>query len=164
MRRRIFVSYHHKNDQRFYDEFSRVLHDSMDLVFDNSLDRIIDSENTDYVIQRIRDGFISNTSCTFVLCGAETHQRKYIDWEIKATLDKEHGLIGIKLPTAMRNNQGLTIVPDRLHRNIESGYGLWKSWEELAANPALAASWIEDAVARDKSKINNPWEIKARNG
>lgn len=32
-----------------------------------------------------------------VLCGAEAPQRKFVDWEIKATLDKEHGLIGINL-------------------------------------------------------------------
>lgn len=164
VRRRIFISYHHDNDQAAYNELSRVLHDQMDLVFDNSLDRLIDSENTDYVIQRIRDKFISGTSCTLVLCGAETFERKYVDWEIKATLDKEHGLIGIHLPTAVRGDQGGIVVPSRLHDNIKSGYAVWKSWNDLAANPALMATWIEDAVKRDKSKIVNPQAIKARNG
>lgn len=163
-RRRIFVSYHHKHDQAYYDAFSKTLHDKMDLVFDNSLDRQIDSENTDYVIQRIRDNFISQTSCTIVLCGPETNQRRYVDWEIKATLDKEHGLIGIALPTVARNQQGQSIVPDRLASNFHAGYAVWKSWGELTANPALMAAWIEDAVNRDKSKIVNPREIRTRNG
>jgi len=46
----------------------------------------------------IRENFITGTSCTIVLCGAQTHLRKYVHWEIKATLDKEHGLIGVNLP------------------------------------------------------------------
>jgi MTH538 TIR-like domain (DUF1863) len=164
VRRRIFISYHHQHDQAYYDALSKTLHDKMDLVYDNSLDRKIDSENTDYVIQRIRDDFISNTSCAIVLCGPETYQRKYVDWEIKAALDKEHGLIGLQLPTAVSGDQGGILVPSRLHQNIVSGYALWKSWSDFAANPALMTSWIEDAVNRDKSKIVNPQAIKSRNG
>ena len=164
VRRRIFISYHHAHDQAYYDALSKTLHDKMDLVFDNSLDREIDSENTDYVIQRIRDDFISGTSCTIVLCGPETQQRKYVDWEIKATLDKSHGLIGMALPTVSRNLQGQSLVPDRLASNYHSGYAAWKSWSDLAANPALMATWIEEAVARDRSKIVNPQALKARNG
>ncbi len=164
VRRKIFVSYHHAHDQGYYNELSRVLHDQMDVVFDNSLDRRIDSDNTEYVIQRIRDNFISGTSCTIVLCGPETYQRKYVDWEIKATLDKGHGLIGLHLPTAVRGDQGGILVASRLYQNIQSGYALWKSWNDLAANPRLMATWIEDAVARDQSKIVNPHEIKSRNG
>ncbi len=164
VRRKIFISYHHQQDQAYYDALSKTLHDKMDLVYDNSLDRKIDSENTDYVIQRIRDDFISGTSCTIVLCGPETQQRKYVDWEIKATLDKSHGLIGIALPTISRNLQGQSLVPDRLASNYHSGYAVWKSWTDLAANPALMATWIEEAVARNKSKIVNPQALKARNG
>jgi hypothetical protein len=163
-RRKIFISYHHGNDQAYYDALSKTLHDQMDLVFDNSLDRKIDSENTDYVIQRIRDDFISGTSCTIVLCGPETYQRKYVDWEIKATLDKGHGLIGLHLPTAVRGDKGGIVVPSRFHDNIMSGYAVWKSWNDLAVNPALMKTWIEDAVARDQSKIVNPQAIKTRNG
>jgi len=164
VRRRIFISYHHKHDQSYYNELSRVLHDKMDLVFDNSLDRQIDSDDTNYVIQRICDNFISGTSCTIVLCGPETYQRKYVDWEIKATLEKGHGLIGIGLPTVAKNQQGQAIVSDRLLSNYNSGFAVWKSWSELLANPRLMATWIEEAVARDASKIVNPQAIKARNG
>lgn len=164
VRRKMFISYHHGNDQAYYDALSKTLHDQMDLVFDNSLDRRIDSENTDYVIQRIRDDFISGTSCTIVLCGPETYQRKYVDWEVKATLDKGHGLIGLELPTITKNQQGQSIVPDRLHQNIVSGYAAWKAWSELAANPRLMSTWIENAVNRDASTIVNPQAIKTRNG
>lgn len=68
-RRKIFVSYHHGGDQRFYDEFSRLFHDEWETVFDNSLERQIDSDNADYVMRRIRDNYITGTSCTVLLIG-----------------------------------------------------------------------------------------------
>ena len=163
VRRRVFISYQHDPDQPYYDLFSRTLHDEMDLVFDNSLDEEIDSNDTDYVRQAIRDRHISGTSCTIVLCGPTTYQRKYVDWEIKATLDKSHGLIGIALPTVSRNQQGHAIVPSRLHENIVSGYAVWQSWQTFASNPALMASWIQEAVSREKSKIINDKALKPQN-
>lgn len=57
--------------------------------------------------------------------------RKYIDWEIKSTLDKQHGLIGVQLPTLLSNSYGQVTVPARLSDNIASGYALWVSWADL---------------------------------
>jgi hypothetical protein len=51
-----------------------------------------------------------------------------------------------------------------LASNYHSGYAVWKTWAELVANPRSMTSWIEEAVARDKAKIVNPWEIKSQNG
>ena len=76
-----------------------VFADDYEVIQDNSVEREIDSNDAEYVTRRIREDFITGSSCTVVLCGAETPQRKFVDWEIKATLDKEHGLIGINLPT-----------------------------------------------------------------
>ncbi len=163
-RRKIFISYHHGGDQAYYNALSDKIHDQLDLVYDNSLNREIDSEDPAYVIQRIRDGFIEGTSCTLVLCGPETFQRKYVDWEIKATLDKEHGLIGLCLPTLVPGPSGKVTVPDRLHHNIQSGYASWQSWTTLMANPTLIKSWIEHAVAQAPNKIVNSSGIKERNG
>lgn len=164
MRRKIFISYHHGGDQAYYNLLSHKIHDQLDLVFDNSLDRQIDSGDPAYVIQRIRDSFIEGTSCTLVLCGALTSQRKYVDWEIKATLDKGHALIGIQLPTLVPGLQGTVQVPDRLRRNTVSGYAIWESWANLMANPAVLKGWIENALARDQAKIDNPAWIKQENG
>jgi hypothetical protein len=108
-RRKVFVSYHHDKDQAFYNDLSR-LDFEYECVTDNSLDRWIDSDNPEYVIQRIRDRYIAGSSCTVVLCGRDTPWRKYVDWEIKATLDKTHGLLGVWLPTARRDIYGSIIV------------------------------------------------------
>lgn len=164
IRRAIFVSYHHDSDQGYYDELSRVFADQYEAVRDNSVERPFDSDDADYVMRRIRENHISGTSCTIVLCGRETPWRKYVDWEIKATLDKQHGLIGINLPTSQRNAQGQSIVPDRLHDNISSGYAIWVQWADLNQGVAFIRRAIEDANSRSKDLIRNDRPMRSRNG
>lgn len=165
-RPRIFISYQHSSDQAYYDLFSKTFHDGYESVYDNSLRGRIRSDDPEYVIQRIRDDFISGTSCTIVLVGPTSYQRKYLDWEIKATLDKEHGLIGIQLPNVVPSFDGKVFVPPRLNANINSGYALWHelSWQQLVSNPAMLNSLVQVATTRDTGLIVNPHEIKKQNG
>lgn len=88
VKHKIFVSYHHHGDQAYYDAFSKAFHDTYNVIYDNSLERSIDSDDVNYVMRRIRENHITGTSCTIVLVGAESPKRKYIDWEISATLEK----------------------------------------------------------------------------
>lgn len=88
VKHKIFVSYHHHVDQAYYDAFSKAFHDTYDVIYDNSLERRIDSDDVNYVMRRIKENHITGTSCTVVLVGAETPKRKYVDWEIFATLEK----------------------------------------------------------------------------
>jgi hypothetical protein len=163
-KRKIFVSYHHGGDQAYYDHFSRTFDDAYDIIFDNSLERQIDSDNTDYVIQRIRDSYVGGSSCTIVFCGAETPWRKYVDWEIKATLDVQHGLVGVNLPLNRQNTNGRYTVPDRLYDNIQSGFAVWTGWVNFTQNAANVKSLIEQAIARPASLIVNNREMMSRNG
>jgi len=161
---KIFVSYHHGGDRAYYDAFTRKFCHTYDVVQDSSVDRIIDSDNPDYVIRHIREEFITGTSCTVVLCGAVTPSRKFVDWEIKATLDKEHGLVGVNLPTNLPNPDGTLPVPDRFLDNYRSGYALWTSWSEIVGDVARFARLVHEARAREKWKINNSRELRSRNG
>lgn len=162
-KRRIFVSYHHGNDKAYYDNFSQFFSASYDVIQDNSVDRDIDSTNVDYIIQNIRENYISGTSCTIVLCGAQTPWRKFVDWEIKASLDKNHGLIGINLPSNPNRQEKYT-VPDRLYDNIVSGYALWIQWADLNAGPQYLVSKVEEANAKSSLLINNSRALRSRNG
>jgi hypothetical protein len=164
VKRKIFVSYHHDGDQAYYDAFSKAFHDTYDVITDNSLQRQIDSENVDYVMRRIRENYITGSSCTIVLVGKDTHARKYVDWEIKATLDASHGLIGVRLPTAPVTAQNTVTVPARLHDNIESGYARWVSWADITASAQACQAHIEAANAKDKRLIVNTRDRRLRNG
>jgi hypothetical protein len=163
-KRKIFISYHHGNDRYYYDEFSRVFAATYEAVQDNSVDRVIDSDNVDYVIRKIREDYITGTSCTMVLCGAKTPWRKFVDWEIKATLDKQHGLIGVNLPTNPLNVKGTCTVPDRLYDNIQTGYAVWVQWNQLLTGPSFLTQQIEIANSKSARLINNSRSLRSRNG
>lgn len=161
-RRKIFVSYHHSGDQAYYEEFSRVFHDQYETVFDNSLERAYDSDDVNYVMRRIRESHIHGTSCTVVLCGPQTRWRKYVDWELKATLDKQHGVVALQLPTLPVGPEGRVHVPDRLFDNISSGYAVWMHWNQLNLQTLNQA--IETAIGREKWRISNRRDMRQRNG
>ena len=71
-KRKVFVSYHHGGDAAYYAAFSQQFSETYDVVHDNSVDRLIDSDDVDYVLRKIREDYMIGTSCTIVLCGAQT--------------------------------------------------------------------------------------------
>lgn len=165
VRRKIFVSYHHAGDQVYYDAFSRTFNDTYEAIFDNSVDRLIDSRDPEYQMRRIREEYITGTSCTVVLCGADTPWRKFVDWEIKATLDKEHGLIGVNLPTNPMSRAGQYTVPNRLSDNIDRGFALWTSWTVVTGGGATGLSQlVEVANGRPTVLMANERPMMTRNG
>ncbi|MFZ2445994.1 MAG: TIR domain-containing protein [Syntrophobacteraceae bacterium] len=148
-KRKIFVSYHRESDQAFWDEFSRVFSDVYEIVRDDSPQRGSPSEGPEKAVLRIRRDLVNGTCCTVVLCGPETPSDARVDWEIKATLDEGHGLIGVNLPSSRPNPRGFILVPERLHENIASGYAMWFEWTRLIATPLAMGAYIE--IARAKS-------------
>lgn len=151
---KVFVSYHHERDQTYYDLFAKLFADGYDIITDTSIDRIIASNDATYQQQVIREQHITGSSITVVLCGAESWKRRWIDWEIDMTLNKQHALLGIGIPTCQRTANGAVIVPDRLHANIVSGYASFIQWTE---DPQVLRAAINDSVerARQTSKIDN---------
>jgi hypothetical protein len=139
---RIFVSYHHQNDQVWYDRFSGLFGDHYELFTDTSIGRKIDSDDPVYQSRKIREDHIAGSSITILLIGTETWKRKHVDWEIHATLEKKHALLGIVLPTHTKNQTGEIIVPDRFLENFRSGFATWTHWSEMPneiANSIAAA-------------------------
>jgi Thoeris protein ThsB, TIR-like domain len=163
-KRRVFVSYQHSNDQGYYNAFARHFSDTFEVIQDTSVERLIDSDDCEYVMRYIRENYISGSSCTVVLCGPGTRWRKYVDWEIKATLDKEHGIIGVRLPNNPVDEQFRCHKPDRLQDNLDSGYALWTTWEQLWQTPAVLSPYIESANQRRKILIANGRDLRLRNG
>lgn len=162
-KRRIFVSYHHGGDQAYYDHFSQKFHDDYGLIHDRSLEEPFRSYDPDYVMRQIRERHISGTSCTVILIGRDTWGRKYVDWETKATLDKMHGLIGIKLPSATITSAGSYAAPPRFCQNWASGYALASTWENIMANPKLLGTMIEEANLRSHTNIRNAEPLQSKN-
>lgn len=163
-RPRIFVSYHHANDRQAYEDFTALVDGSYDVCTDHSVRGRIHSDNSAYVIRRIREEYIAGSSVTVVLCGRDTPWRKFVDWEIKATLDAEHGLVGLCLPSCARDAQGSRPAPDRLFDNIQSGFAVWTHWPTLLGGAHSIQTAIHNARARDRRLIDNRRPIMGRNG
>lgn len=164
VKRKVFVSYHHGNDHPYYNAFIISFSNTYDVIQDNSVERAVNSDNTDYVIRKIRENYITGSSCTIVLCGPQTPWRKFVDWEIKATLDKQHALIGVNLPTNTLNAINKYTVPDRLHDNIQSGFAVWVDWTTFTQSHEAVRQHIELAKSRSSHLIDNSRPLRQRNG
>lgn len=123
---------------------------------DGALDEESDSDDSDYLNQVCRDA-IDGTSVTIVIVGTKTGCRKFVDWEIRHTLHREHGLVGISRPNLDSDD---ACLPQRLSDNRKSGYTKWYKYPTSAAS---LKKIIDEAYEADSSKIDNSREKVGRN-
>lgn len=158
-RRKVFISYYH-GDQEAVNKFVR---DFGDVFIPKTVgvrdgDFYFDSNNSQYIMRKIREQKLEDSTVTIVLVGNCTHSRKYVDWEVKASLQQgqtlPNGLIAINLP--YMGNKGA--LPPRVLANRERdnngneiGYARYyvypSSKEELR-------NWIEDAYKARTTRAN----------
>lgn len=158
--RKIFLSFHQADEleaniwrRRFDDYFSEIRTLGLDELGDDFAQHI-NSGDSDYVMRRIRDEKIAGTSCTVVLIGKCTWARRYVDWEIAATLrnftdSARGGLIGVQLPSAA--DHGWLTLPPRLQLNIASSDGVDSGYSRFygpAPSDDTIAQWVDQAVDR----------------
>lgn len=122
-RRKCFISYH-KEDAAEVNQFIRTFDHDRDVfivrgIGDEMPGDIINSNNAEYVMRRIRELYLRDSTVTLVMLGKCTWARKYVDWELQASLRNgqtitPNGVLGIKLPSY--NKQG---YPNRLNLNLK---------------------------------------------
>ena len=158
-RHRVFISYHHDNDQDYKEKFVELFDDYYDIFIDGSVGDgdIDDTLKTETIQQKIRDEYLRDTTVTIVLIGRETWKRKHIDWEISSSIrhtkyNSRSGLLGILLPTHPDYGKGgftPNIIPPRLYDNLENGFAKIYDWTD---NHSSIRQWIETAF-RDRIEI-----------
>ena len=85
-RHNVFLSYYHEQDQKYKEQFVRMMGNAI-VGKSVTLGDIIDNSlPTQAVLQRIREDYIAQVTVTVVLIGRCTWQRKYVDWEIGPSL------------------------------------------------------------------------------
>ncbi len=156
-RHNVFVSYHHDNDQRYRNHFEELFSNQHDIMVSKSVQigDIDSNSSTEAIRQKIRDEYLRDSTVTVVLIGAQTWQRKHVDWEIGSSLrHTEHnnrsGVIGILLPTYphdswVSNGYSKNTIPPRLADNLDNGFSEIYDWSYDAS---LVQSWIHDAFMR----------------
>lgn len=156
-RHNVFISYHHRNDENYKNEFERLFSGVYDILETKAVNDgdINPYENTETTRQKIRDNFIRSASVTVVLIGSETWKRKHVDWEISSSirntsLNSRTGLLGIVLPTYPRNDTSKyhhCTIPPRLYDNIECDFAEIYNWSN---DPHEVQNWIHEAFNRRK--------------
>ena len=146
MAHKVFVSYHHKNDQTKAN-YLRDTYGSNNTLVDRSLADAYDDKTDDEILALIRQNNLKDSTVTIVLIGSETANRKWVDWEIYSSLRpyggrSRNGLLAIYLPTAGK-------TPERLQDNIDSGYAVTMKWENISKQ---LTSKIEEAFY-NRSKV-----------
>lgn len=154
-RHKCFLSYHSGDVaevETFIDTFGEVFIPRVIGVTDE--DDFIDSGDTGYVMNRIRDKYLRESTVTIVLVGRCTWARRYVDWEIYSTLRRDplnrlSGLMAVTLPSVANSTREL---PARAGDNVmgpdgDTGYGRW--WK-YPTSKAQLRGYVQDAYdARD---------------
>lgn len=166
-RRKVFVSYHAADADEvvaFVESYGHTFIPRTVGVTDE--DDFIDSTNTDYILDKIREKYLTDSTVTLVLIGKCTWARKFVDWEVFSSLrndpkNRRSGLLAITLPSAA--NYSGKRLPDRVDDNVDgdNGYARWWKYPTSAdqvrqyiqtAFDARTAMTPDNSRAR---KINN---------
>ncbi len=158
VKRKAFISFHH-NDQveaeAFVEQWANrqaVFIPKVLGISDN--DDFIDSTNPEYVMGQIRAKYLQDSTVTIVLIGQCTHSRRYVDWEIKASLrrgqDDPNGLIGILLPSC-GNRKFHPPLPPRFHQHYSNEQARYALYQYSPTSADELRGWIEDAYNRRTS-------------
>ncbi|MBP8805563.1 MAG: TIR domain-containing protein [Kofleriaceae bacterium] len=170
-RHKVFVSYHHANDQNYKEIFDHRFGNKFGILQRGAVNMgdIDAGLNTEAIRQKIRDEYLHDCSVTVVLVGVDTWRRKYVDWEIGATLrhtvkNPRGGLVGIFLPSYQQAHRDTLrarkdgavasydqyTIPPRLHDNVGREFASLHLWSN---DPEEVQGWIHDAYNR-KSRID----------
>lgn len=164
--RNCFLSYHHEYDQKYVRALRKATEGMK--VADYSLKNDISQYTDEQIYKAIRNKMRA-CSVTIILIGERTGHRKWIDWELWASLRgyknskdprrsfKPKGLLAIYLPTESHS------VPKRLKANIDSGYAVsmrWKNIERDLESKINYAIWKRDNASHE---IKNNLERFDRN-
>jgi hypothetical protein len=168
-RHKVFISYYHKDDdgwrQEFENKFAKIFINKS--VQKGDIDTDV---STEYIKRLIQKDYITDTSVLVVLIGPNTWGRKHVDWEISAAISKKiggySGLLGIILPTHQNyttDSYTPDIVPTRLADNQKSGYAKIYNWTEDANKMKARIQDAFDARMARNNLIDNTREQFERN-
>ena len=158
-RHKVFISYHHDEDQEYADRL-RLLYGESKAIIDKSMYDDLSHLQTETILKRIRREHLLDSTVTVVLVGEHTWGRKWIDWEIYSSLRgygerTVNGLLGVYLPKHRRKHFRLT-------DNVRSGYAIKIKWEDVETEfiDAVHKAWNG---RRRTNLIDNSRPLRERN-
>jgi hypothetical protein len=171
-RHKTFISYHHADEDEVAEFINFFDHDH-DVLISRGIGAsmagdVIDSSDSDYIKRRIRELYLRDSTVTLVMVGENTWGRRFVDWEVAASLrntstTSRNGLVAITLPSVA--NVAGRKPPERVSDNVdgEDGYARWMKYPSSTAS---LGSMIDAAYTRRSThsdKVNNGRPLRARN-
>lgn len=169
-RHKVFISYHHKNDQQYKINLSNLA-----LIYNVFEDVSVDTgeisdELTDQQIRtKIRDDYLGDSSVTIVLVGTETKYRKHVDWEIYSSMyngakNKKSGILVVNLPTVDGGQISIS-DEDKFVLGPEIKWSPITSYERYKYLPTrilenIKSSDVKICICDYERIINNPEGLK----
>lgn len=149
-----FVSYN-ATDSNAVDDFCTKFEGSFIRRGLTMTDDIIDSDNTDYVMQRIRTLYLQDSTVTIVLIGQCTWARRFVDWEVQASLRNPadgypNGLVAIQLWQSYKE------LPNRVRLNVDPGYSKFYKYPSSSTSLENMIDEAWNARSNEQDLISNP--------
>lgn len=147
VRHKCFISYHSADSVdvlAFVNTFEDVFIPRAIGLDDD--DPLIDSENSDYIVNAIRDRYLRDSTVTMVVVGQCTWSRRFVDAEIYSslragTINRINGLMAIEL----RSVAGHGVLPARVSDNyVKRGASYTKYWAYPGTSSGLS-TYIQQA-------------------
>lgn len=154
MAHKCFLSYN-ASDKAAVDDFVSKFSGSFIRRGIKMEDDIIDSNNTDYVMRRIRELYLKDSTVTIVLIGKCTWARRFVDWEVQASLRNPedgypNGLVAIQLWDSYKT------LPNRVELNVDSGYSKFYNYPSSSKSLENIIDEAWDARFDKQNLIENP--------
>ena len=159
MARKVFYSFHYKPDSwRASKVRNAGVVEGNQPCSDNDWESV--TKGGPAAIERWIDGQMSGRSCTVVLIGRDTADRKWIDYEIKKAWGDKKGLVGVYVHNLLDHNQKQTTKGKNPFASFTLNEGKTKLSSVVKAyDPPYSASknvyehiasnleaWVEEAI------------------
>lgn len=172
-RRKCFISYHHDDEREVQSFIETFDHDKNVLISRgigaSMMGDIIDSNSSDYIMRRVREDYLRDSTVTIVMLGRNTWGRKFVDWEIAASLRNtasynRNGLMAITLPSAA-NSVGRRL-PARFNDNLkgENGYARWWTYPTTTSALATCIDLAYNYRTTRSLLVDNTRQLRSQNG
>lgn len=128
MARKVFFSFHYGNDvnRAMVVRNSWVTQGKEEAGFIDKAEFENIKKRGKEAVEKWIDSQLIGTSVTVVLLGSETLQREYVQYEIRKSIEKGNGIIGVKVHDIVDMNTKQTSKLCNLHTII----GVWKESDE----------------------------------
>lgn len=157
MKHKVFISYHHANDQ-LYKEALQRFNEEYEIFIDGSVEmgEIPEDWDAQKIREYIRDEHLKDTTVTILLVGTETKNRKHVDWELYSSMyngkrNKRSGILVVNLPSTNCSNHTLCSQEekDAILPNVKNWISIDSRTEYETRYPYLPDRIIDNLLNKD---------------